>query len=61
MGGDPEVSAVNRVSVGTITGDVYQAGTINLTSGAGEPAVSTESMAAARAAPFTPPAPPGGA
>ncbi|MFJ8621434.1 NACHT domain-containing protein [Kitasatospora sp. NPDC093550] len=50
MGGDPEVSAVNRVSVGTITGDVYQAGTINLTSGAGEPGVSAESMAAARAA-----------
>ncbi|MFF7991473.1 NACHT domain-containing protein [Kitasatospora xanthocidica] len=49
MGGDPEVSAVNRVTVDTITGSVYQAGTINLT-GADDPEVTAESMEAACAA-----------
>ncbi|MFJ9455761.1 NACHT domain-containing protein [Kitasatospora sp. NPDC101447] len=49
MGGDPEVSAVNRVTVDTITGDVYQAGTINLTR-ADRPEVSAGSTAAACAA-----------
>ncbi|MEV7771000.1 HEAT repeat domain-containing protein [Kitasatospora sp. NPDC086791] len=49
MGGDPEVSAVNRIAVDTITGHVYQGGTINLTC-ADEPPVTAGSMAAACAA-----------
>ncbi|MFD8782105.1 NACHT domain-containing protein [Kitasatospora sp. NPDC059599] len=49
MGGDPEVSAVNRVTVDTIAGHVLQAGTINLTCADGPP-VTAGSVVAACAA-----------